>query len=102
MSAGPAEAGGYTEEQAAELRASAAYAGWRARYPDLFDDRLGLDYADRVLGMTCGRCGRRTGNNTQGHRWAYCTVTLTMREHHFCCPGACELEVGLEMGQVRP
>jgi hypothetical protein len=42
--------------------------------------------------MECGRCGRHTGNSTQGHFWAQCRVTETLRDFHFCCPGACELE----------
>jgi hypothetical protein len=86
-----------TEAEAAELRAAPEYAELRAAYgaPDgeLDEARL-LDAVDRSLGMTCGRCGRRTGNRTQGHHWAYCRVTGTVRDHHFCCPGACALEAG--------
>ena len=42
--------------------------------------------------LTCGRCGQHTNNNTQGHYWAYCRVTKTCREFHFCCPDDCQLE----------
>ncbi len=42
--------------------------------------------------IVCGRCGRHTGNSNQGHYWAYCNVTHTKREFHFCCPDNCELE----------
>ncbi len=44
--------------------------------------------------MVCSRCKHHTGNSTQGHYWARCAVTKTMREFHFCCPDACELETG--------
>lgn len=55
---------------------------------------------DRSLGMVCARCKQHTGNNTQGHYWAICTAVLARgvplkrarRDHHFCCPGDCELE----------
>jgi hypothetical protein len=40
----------------------------------------------------CGRCNKVTGNNTQGHYWAYCKVTGTNRDFHFCCPDDCQLE----------
>lgn len=101
MSAGPTELGGYTEQQAAELRATPEYAELRAAYgTDLDEGRL-LRTVDRVLGMTCARCGKRTGNNNQGHYWVYCKVTRTDRHHHFCCPDACKLEVGLEAGEVQ-
>lgn len=43
-------------------------------------------------GMTCARCERTTSNNQQGHYWAWCSVTRTVREFHFCCPGDCALE----------
>lgn len=46
------------------------------------------------LTLTCNRCKKDTGNNTQGHYWAYCKVTKTNREFHFCCPDDCELEEG--------
>ena len=42
--------------------------------------------------MVCGRCGRHTGNSNQGHYWAFCKVTKTMRDFHFCCTDDCELE----------
>lgn len=42
--------------------------------------------------VTCARCGEHTNNNSQGHWWSLCNVTRTWREHHFCCPGDCELE----------
>lgn len=37
----------------------------------------------------CGRCGGCSGY--QGHHFAYCKVTRTDREFHFCCPDDCEL-----------
>lgn len=43
--------------------------------------------------LVCSRCGHHTGNNTQGHYWALCKVTKTVRDFHFCCPGDCALEV---------
>lgn len=46
----------------------------------------------RMDGMECGRCHKPTGNNSQGHYWAFCKVTRTIREHHFCCPDDCALE----------
>jgi hypothetical protein len=42
--------------------------------------------------LTCGRCKQHTGDSHQGHYWAWCKVTKTTREFHFCCPGDCELE----------
>lgn len=60
-------------------------------------DRTGATVADTRAGvrteggMTCGRCDRPTGNYTQGHYWAFCKVTKTIREFHFCCPGDCAL-----------
>ena len=55
---------------------------------------------DRSLGMVCGRCGKHTGNNTQGHYWGFCKVLAaqgipfpkSVRGLHFCCPDGCELE----------
>lgn len=44
------------------------------------------------LGMLCAKCEKHTGNNNQGHYWGWCKVTGTVREMHFCCPGACALE----------
>lgn len=44
------------------------------------------------LGMLCARCGQHTGNNHQGHYWALCSVTRSIRDFHFCCPDDCELE----------
>ena len=44
--------------------------------------------------LVCGRCGKHTGNNTQGHWWSLCKATGTIRGHHFCCPSGCELEEG--------
>lgn len=41
--------------------------------------------------LVCSRCGRHTGNATQGHYWAWCKVTWEKREFHFCCPDRCEL-----------
>lgn len=43
----------------------------------------------------CGRCGVCSGY--QGCYFAYCSVTKTDREFHFCCPDDCELE-----GTIRP
>lgn len=43
--------------------------------------------------LICSRCEKDTENNNQGHYWAYCTVTKSDREFHFCCPDNCELEV---------
>lgn len=48
--------------------------------------------------LVCSRCGHHTGNATQGHYWAACSVTKTNRGFHFCCPGACELESTSEGG----
>jgi hypothetical protein len=42
--------------------------------------------------IVCGRCGKHTGNTSQGHYWAFCEVTKTMRESHHCCPDNCALE----------
>jgi hypothetical protein len=42
--------------------------------------------------IVCARCEHHTGNATQGHHWAWCQVTKSLREPHFCCPGACEYE----------
>lgn len=42
--------------------------------------------------MICARCNKHTGNAHQGHNWSMCNVTHTLRGHHFCCPGNCELE----------
>ena len=44
--------------------------------------------------LTCSRCGRDTGNSSQGHYWGWCDVTQSLREMHFCCPApdGCELE----------
>lgn len=41
--------------------------------------------------LICGRCNKPTGNRTQGHFWAWCKVTMSIRKNHFCCPGDCEL-----------
>lgn len=41
--------------------------------------------------IVCSRCGRHTGNATQGHYWSYCEVSKTRRDFHLCCPGDCEL-----------
>jgi hypothetical protein len=51
--------------------------------------------------LTCGRCKQHTNNSSQGHYWAYCKVTKTKREFHFCCPGDCELERNDETGTER-
>lgn len=49
--------------------------------------------------IVCARCGKHTGNATQGHYWAYCKVTGETREFHFCCPDDCELEAKNDSGQ---
>lgn len=41
--------------------------------------------------MVCARCGRHTGNTTQGHYWRMCTRSGQLEEFHFCCPDNCEL-----------
>ena len=86
---------GRTEAEVAALRAAPEYAELRAAYGraaggELDEARL-LDAVDRLLGMVCGWCGERTRNNTQGHYWARCRVTGTLREPHFCCPDDCAL-----------
>lgn len=45
-------------------------------------------------GITCPRCGRATGNTSQGHRWRFCRITRTHRRLHYCCPEpqGCEIE----------
>lgn len=50
------------------------------------------DLVYRCRCLVCARCGHHTGNTSQGHYWALCSVTRTVREFHFCCPGDCELE----------
>lgn len=40
----------------------------------------------------CGRCGGHVDNGHQGHYWKFCQVTKLLREFHFCCPDACQLE----------
>jgi hypothetical protein len=67
--------------------------GWdgkpcNATSPSIYHD--GEQYVCRCL--VCGRCGKHTGNSSQGHYWKWCMVTGTMRTFHFCCPGDCELE----------
>lgn len=52
--------------------------------------------------MFCGRCGHATNNQSQGHWWAICRVTGTVRAMHYCCPDACELEDGPEPDPVAP
>lgn len=42
-------------------------------------------------GMKCARCDQYTGNNHQGHYWAFCSVTSQIENFHFCCPGDCAL-----------
>ena len=49
-----------------------------------------VSYVCRCL--VCSRCKRHTGNANQGHYWAYCKITKTDRDFHFCCPDNCELE----------
>lgn len=45
--------------------------------------------------IVCGRCGRHTGNATQGHYWAWCKVRRGVVDFHFCCPGSCSLDIVL-------
>ena len=63
-------------------------AGCDADFPSVYFAHDG--YTCRC--MVCSRCEHHTGNSTQGHYWAYCKVTGTRRDFHFCCPGNCELE----------
>lgn len=67
--------------------------GCDAEIPSLYFS-MGKDGAPYIVCrcMVCGRCGRHTGNSHQGHYWSACTVTGSIREPHFCCPGDCELE----------
>ena len=54
--------------------------------------------------IVCSRCGHHTGNAHQGHYWAWCKVTHSVREFHRCCPDpafGCELEAGLTVLRVR-
>jgi hypothetical protein len=46
---------------------------------------------DRCRCIVCPRCYKHTGNAHQGHFWALCKLTKTLREFHLCCPGNCEL-----------
>jgi hypothetical protein len=69
-----------------QIRAS----GCDAENPGIYMQPDG-SYACRC--MVCGRCNHHTGNSNQGHYWAHCKVTRTIRDFHFCCPGDCELEV---------
>lgn len=46
--------------------------------------------------IVCARCGRHTGNATQGHYWGFCDVTKKIEKFHFCCPGNCELHPSIE------
>lgn len=50
-------------------------------------------YTNMCRCFWCGRCNNVTGNSNQGHYWAYCGVTKSVRDFHFCCPDNCELEV---------
>ena len=59
--------------------------------PSVYSTRDG-GYTCRCL--ICGRCGKHTGNSTQGHFWKFCDVTKTVRDFHLCCPNDCELENG--------
>ena len=58
--------------------------------PPIYNDPRNGGYTCRCL--VCNRCRKHTGNNSQGHYWGFCKVTNTIRDHHFCCPGNCELE----------
>lgn len=44
--------------------------------------------------VVCPRCNMHTGNSTQGHFWAWCKVTESRRDYHWCCEESCSLEVG--------
>lgn len=57
--------------------------------PNTYRDNEGVI---RCRCLVCSRCKRHTGNNNQGHYWAHCSATGTVREFHFCCPGDCQLE----------
>jgi hypothetical protein len=46
---------------------------------------------ERALGLVCNRCGRHTGNSSQGHYWSLCKVAKKDIGMHFCCPDDCEL-----------
>lgn len=53
------------------------------------------DGSMRCRCVVCPRCHHHTGNSHQGHHWAFCEVTGTTRDFHFCCPDpefGCELE----------
>jgi len=50
------------------------------------------NYSGSCRCMWCVRCNQVTGNTNQGHFWAFCKVTGTMRDFHFCCPDNCQLE----------
>ncbi len=51
-----------------------------------------IGYLNAQRNVICGRCEPDTGNSNQGHYWAWCKVTRSMREFHFCCPDNCALE----------
>lgn len=74
-----------TVDPIAQVRES----GCDAETPGIYANADG-SYACRCL--VCGRCEKHTGNSNQGHYWAYCKVTKSRRDFHFCCPGNCELE----------
>lgn len=42
--------------------------------------------------VVCPRCGRHTGNATQGHFWSWCGESGAFEVPHLCCPGDCELD----------
>jgi hypothetical protein len=55
-----------------------------------------LDGSIRCRCVVCPRCHHHTGNSHQGHYWAMCKVTGTVREFHMCCPDpeyGCSLEM---------
>lgn len=62
--------------------------GCDAESPSMYRGSDG-NYTCRCL--VCSRCGKHTGNSSQGHYWAFCHVTKAMRAFHFCCPGDCSL-----------
>lgn len=63
--------------------------GCDAEEPSVY---MGTDGTYVCRCMVCARCGHHTGNANQGHYWRACSVTKTLREFHFCCPGDCALE----------
>jgi hypothetical protein len=63
----------------------------RPLYLDRIDDGVPV-YRCRCI--VCDRCGKHTGNSTQGHYWGWCKKRGAAYAHHFCCPGDCEHDAG--------